>query len=253
MMKKEIFKNIDIITPCFNGERFIKNFYNRIRDISTEINIIFINDKSIDKTASVISDLMKHDEKIILINNKKNIGPAQSRLAGVDVSERSYISFIDIDDLPSLYKFEIQVQAMIKTNSKWSYHAMRINNRDIFCKQIKTKYDLYAKRYIGLSSVIIHKDIKKNLYIKHSYRNGEDYIWWFNLFNKIGPPLYVKGIYYDYYINSDGLSKNKLKQAQKILSIYFDNRLSHLNFFESTIFFFSYAINGIINAKKNIT
>ena len=64
-----------------------------------EIEIIIINDFSKDNSVQVISEMQKEDQRIKLINNKKNLGILHSRAIGILQAKGKYILNLDHDDL----------------------------------------------------------------------------------------------------------------------------------------------------------
>ena len=66
---------ISIISPIYNRERFIFRFFTSIQfqDFS-DIEIILVDDCSIDNSVKLIEDYKKKDERIILIKNKNYLG-----------------------------------------------------------------------------------------------------------------------------------------------------------------------------------
>ena len=58
--------------------------------------LIIINDASNDNSLEKIKKFKKNYKNIILINNKKNLGPGMSRTIGLRLSRGKYIAFIDI-------------------------------------------------------------------------------------------------------------------------------------------------------------
>ena len=66
-----------------------------------DIEIIFIDDCSDDKSIRIIENYMKNDERIILIKNKKNKGTLISRNIGALKAKGLYLIFPDSDDIIS--------------------------------------------------------------------------------------------------------------------------------------------------------
>ena len=58
-------KKVSIITPCFNGEGFVERYLNSILNQTYKnIELIFINDGSTDRTEKVVkSYIIKFEEK----------------------------------------------------------------------------------------------------------------------------------------------------------------------------------------------
>ena len=59
-----------------------------------EIEIIFVDDFSSDKSLKIINDFIKRDKRIKLINNKKNMGSLYSRAIGGNIAKGNYIKGI---------------------------------------------------------------------------------------------------------------------------------------------------------------
>ena len=64
-----------------------------------EIEIIFVDDFSSDKSVKIINNFRKRDKRIILINNKKNMGSLYSRAIGANIAKGDYFIFFDSDDI----------------------------------------------------------------------------------------------------------------------------------------------------------
>lgn len=84
-----------IIIAAYNAELEIEKTIQSILDQSfKDYEIIVINDSSTDNTKSVVSKL----NKVILIDNEKNIKAGGSRNRGLDIAKGEYIVFLDSDD-----------------------------------------------------------------------------------------------------------------------------------------------------------
>ena len=90
---------ISLILTVYNQEIYILKIYSCILNQSlTDIEIIFIDDKSSDGSLALIEKLMIFDKRIILIKNKSNKGQFYSRNAAVMQSSGKYVLIIDPDD-----------------------------------------------------------------------------------------------------------------------------------------------------------
>jgi glycosyltransferase involved in cell wall biosynthesis len=86
-----------IIIPCYNSASYISRVFTSVKKQSYKnYEIIFINDKSDDDTLNVL--LSYKNERVIIINNDSNLGPAKSRNIGLKIAKGDYIIFIDSDD-----------------------------------------------------------------------------------------------------------------------------------------------------------
>lgn len=91
---------ISIIIPIYNSQNFIFQILKSIQIQSLkEIEIIFIDDCSLDNASQIIVKLQKKDKRIILLKNKQNKGPFYSRNKAAIFAKGEYIQFLDSDDI----------------------------------------------------------------------------------------------------------------------------------------------------------
>lgn len=91
---------ISIIIPMHNSHKTIKFALRSIQNQNMiEIEIIVINDFSLDNSVSIIKQIIEKDKRIKLINNNKNKGILYSRCIGVLSSKGKYILNLDQDDM----------------------------------------------------------------------------------------------------------------------------------------------------------
>ena len=91
---------ISLIIPLFNCENTIKTVIRSIQNQNiNEIEILLINDYSNDTTLEIIEGLAKNDSRIIIFNNKRNMGTLYSRCIGTLEAKGKYILTLDNDDL----------------------------------------------------------------------------------------------------------------------------------------------------------
>ena len=69
--------NVSVIIPTFNRAHFIEKSVSSVLSQTLKpAEVIVVDDGSNDKTASIISDIVsEYPEKILFINNEKNIRP----------------------------------------------------------------------------------------------------------------------------------------------------------------------------------
>ena len=93
-------KKISVVIPIFNCQDSILFVIRSIQNQNMfEIEIILVNDHSSDDSLKIIRNIQKEDNRIIIINNKKNKGTFYSRSIGVLESKGEYIFPLDNDDM----------------------------------------------------------------------------------------------------------------------------------------------------------
>ena len=86
---------ISIIVPAYNSEKYIiRCIKSIINQTLKEIEIIIVNDGSIDRTKEYIKNLALKDDRIIVIN-KINGGLSSARNTGLDIAKGEYIQHLD--------------------------------------------------------------------------------------------------------------------------------------------------------------
>jgi glycosyltransferase involved in cell wall biosynthesis len=91
---------VTFIASVFNKEKYLESFISSIQmQVLKEIEIIIIDDFSIDKSGKIINNFIKRDKRIKMIKNKKNMGSLYSRAIGGNIAKAEYIIFFDSDDI----------------------------------------------------------------------------------------------------------------------------------------------------------
>lgn len=87
-----------IIIPVYNAEQYIDRCLESIiEQYDNQLEIILINDGSIDNSKKKCNDYQKKYSYISLIN-KKNEGPFAARIEGIKKAKGEYLLFVDSDD-----------------------------------------------------------------------------------------------------------------------------------------------------------
>ena len=140
---------ISIIVPVYNGEKYLERCLNSlVNQTYKNIEIIVVNDGSIDNSLNILNDYKKKDNRFIIIN-KKNEGQAIARNIGINHSSGDYILFVDCDDYIDL--------GMIEN----LYRIAQKEKADIVVCNLETINDI-GKRDIILGFSHITCDDKKN-------------------------------------------------------------------------------------------
>ena len=107
-------KLISIVVPAYNEEVVLNEFYSRVIDsvsnLDIDIEIIYINDGSQDDTLKLMYAQREKDQRISIINLSRNFGKEIALTAGLDHSAGDAIVVIDADlqDPPECIKLLIK-------------------------------------------------------------------------------------------------------------------------------------------------
>lgn len=107
---------ISVIVPCYGVEEYLDECINSIvNQTYKNLEIILVNDGSIDKTPQICDEWAKKDSRIKVIH-KSNGGLSSARNAGLDIANGEYISFIDSDDFIDNTFIEFLYTSSIENN-----------------------------------------------------------------------------------------------------------------------------------------
>ena len=89
---------LSVIVPAYNLENYIEECIQSIcTQTYSDIEIIVINDGSVDKTGEICDRLNAEDKRIHVIH-QSNKGVMAARIRGVNEAKGKWISFVDGDD-----------------------------------------------------------------------------------------------------------------------------------------------------------
>ncbi len=105
-------RDISVVIPVFNEEKNIKLLYPKLKQVldslKKDYEIIFVNDGSTDKTATLLHKICEEDKKVIGIIFRRNFGQTAAISAGFDYAKGEVIVTLDADlqndpkDIPQL-------------------------------------------------------------------------------------------------------------------------------------------------------
>lgn len=91
-------KKVSVILPVYNAEKYIKKCIESILNQSYKnIEIIVVNDGSVDNSKNIIDEYSKIDKRIKKFHID-NSGPSFARNLGISSAEGEFIQFVDADD-----------------------------------------------------------------------------------------------------------------------------------------------------------
>lgn len=125
-------KKVSIIVPVYNVERYVEKCIRSILDQSYQnIEIIIVDDGSMDDSYNICADLKKESPDKIELFKKENGGLSSARNFGLSRAKGEYISFVDSDDIISQDFIEKLVSLLEKTGSSISCcQVARFNNEE---------------------------------------------------------------------------------------------------------------------------
>lgn len=98
---------ISVIVPIFNVENYLDECLKSIiNQTYKDIEILCIDDCTLDNSINTVKKYMRMDSRIRLINHEENRGLGGARNTGIQEARGEYIAFVDSDDVLDLSMLE---------------------------------------------------------------------------------------------------------------------------------------------------
>ena len=242
---------VSIVVPVYNSEKFILDTINTVEKQSYKNwELIFVDDCSKDNSTKIIKERIKNNNKIKLIELKKNSGAATARNVGIDESKGSYIAFLDSDDLWKKEKLENQLAFIKENGCAFSFTGYEfadeygLGNGKVVKVPFKMNYKKALKNTTIFTSTVMFdlEKISKDRIKFENIKSEDTATWWKVL--KSGYVAYGLNENLTYYRRTSGtLSSNKFEAIKRIWNLY--RKQEKLNIFVSFYNFCFYAFNAV--------
>ena len=184
-------KSVSIIIPYYKKKKYIKKTIDSIKlQTYKNFEVIIVYDDEDHSDLIFIKKIIKTDNRIRLIINKKSLGAGGSRNVGISKAKASFIAFLDADDLWKKNKIKLQLNYMIKNNldiCHTSYEILdkkNIKKKVMKAKTFKNYKQLLFSCDIGLSTVMLKKKIITKTCKFPSLKTKEDFVLWLLILKK---------------------------------------------------------------------
>ena len=215
---------ITVVVPIYNTEKYLRRCIDSIvKQSYRNIEIILVNDGSIDNSLDICKQYKKNDDRIIIIS-KENGGLSSARNAGIKIATGKYICFVDSDDYISDFFIEILYVGLENGKYKISQCAVQQFCEDVFWGNSKgvcdIKFDIVDKNIFlnninkGSNTVACNKLYDKSLFKSCEYPEGrihEDVATTYKLIDLVDKIAVTEEKLYYYYFNNESISKSKIK------------------------------------------
>jgi teichuronic acid biosynthesis glycosyltransferase TuaG len=210
---------VSIITPMYNGERFIAQTIESVIN-QTYLNweMIIIDDGSKDKGADIVKKYIVKDSRIQLLS-QTNGGSGAARNNGIREAKGQYISLLDADDTWMPTFLEKQLKLMKEKNALLVYSShTRIdeNSNEIlrpFVVPKKVTYtDLLKTCSISCLTGLYDTERFGRVYLREDMKSlRDDYVYWLEIIKKVKIAYGNTEILANYRILGSSASRKKKK------------------------------------------
>jgi len=241
---------VSIITPCYNGSRFIGQTINSVfQQTYQDWQLIIIDDCSTDDSLEVIYSYSVNNPKVKVISLKKNVGAAMARNIALKAAQGRYISFLDGDDIWVPEKLERQVNFMFSNNYAFTFSAYRLmeengklENRIIKVPPVLSYTDYLKNTIIGCLTVIIDKE-QVGEFEMPNLRSSHDMALWLQILKKGYKAYGLNEVLAYYRLVGNSNTVKKRKAARDVWRVY--RKIERLSIAYSVYCFLFYAFNAV--------
>lgn len=239
---------VSIVVPVYNAEKTIFRCVKSIEEQTYKnIELILVNDGSVDNSISKCVELKKKYKNIVLID-KENEGTSKTRNCGIINSTGKYLSFVDSDDACDKMMIEYFVDYMEKYNvdlvisgirKKYLYKKGKRSidvlplTKGVFGKN--DFLDLFIRlEHQNLIASSCNKMYKKEVLLRHdiffeeNITMGEDYRFNLKCLDKMSSFAVINMPLYIYYIGDKSISTNYRKNE-------FEERITNVSLYERMV------------------
>lgn len=228
---------ITIIVPVYNVENYVEeSIRSIINQTYINIEILAINDGSVDNSLRILEKLAIQDKRIRIIS-QKNKGLSGARNTGLKNSNGKYILFLDSDDIFStdtiieelyrkikkdnsdmvLFKYKTKNEKTKKVKTIEIRLSKDNYNLEEFCQEISEKNKKYYC-FISACTKLYRKDIFNNLKFKENiyYEDTEIFL---KLLTKVKKISFFNQVGIEYRIGREGSITTSSKKIDDMLKV----------------------------------
>ncbi|OXG08765.1 glycosyltransferase involved in cell wall biosynthesis [Flavobacterium araucananum] len=210
---------VSIITPMYNGERFVGDTINSVLNQTySNWEIIVIDDGSKDNGPEKVKKFADQDNRISIFS-QANGGSAAARNNGIRRAKGQYIALLDADDTWNSDFLEKQIKLMNDKNALLVYSShTRIDEHS---KEILTPFivpekinynDLLKSCYISCLTGLYDTSVYGKIYLREDMKSlRDDYVYWLEIMKKVKIAYGNKEVIANYRILNSSASRKKNK------------------------------------------
>ncbi len=219
---------VSIITPCYNGERFLaETIESVLGQTYANWEMLIVDDGSRDHTADIAAGYAAKDPRIRLIR-QPNGGTASARNNAMRRAEGRYIALLDADDLWEPDFLQRQLDFMRSKRAVCvccSYRHIDEHSNEIqhptLAKPVITLKDMDVMNRIGCLTGLYDTAPHGKVFLHEELRSiRDDYAYWYDIIRLSGTAYGNPEILARYRVLSGSTTGNKLNLVAKQYRFY---------------------------------
>ena len=221
---------MSIITPCYNGSKYIRETIESVlAQTYPDWEIYIIDDGSKDNSAEIAEEYEKKDGRIHLIR-QENAGSAAARNNGIRQAEGQYIALLDADDLWLPEKLAKSLAYMKEKDGEFVFTAYEFGDREangtgkiVHVPEHLTYRQALPRTVIFTSTVVFDLTRLRKEQIYMPEITSEDTATWWNILRSGVTAYGLDENLVTYRRAGKSLSSNKLEAIRRIWILYRKN------------------------------
>ena len=243
--------SVSIIMPYYKKKEFVAIAIESILSQTyQDFEVIIVYDDENLEDFNYIKNFENNDLRIKVIKNKFKIGAGLSRNIGIKNSSNKFIAFLDCDDVWKKNKLQNQISYMNENKIDFSFTAYDIvdySNKKIGerkAKKILNFSDLIKSCDIGLSTVVLKRELINDDCKFASLITKEDYVLWLKIAKKNVQLYGINDTLVQWRKLDNSLSSNTIQKLKDGFKVY--NKYMNYNKIISIIYLLRLSLNYLI-------
>lgn len=243
--------------PSYNSARHITQAIQSVLSQSYgHLELLVIDGGSSDGTRNIVKAFADTDDRVRLIENDNDGGPAHARAVGIRSACGAWIAFLDADDYWLPRKLERQIGYMVEREINFCYSKYRRISDDgkvAGCLvPMSARYGYHsalASRGIGTLTVMLRRDLLTEDVISIWRRaGGEELLWWLLILKKGAKAYLLNEDLARYRDTSGSLSKNVFYTLRSVWEMY--RKELGLSRIAAACFYLSYIVDSSVRRLR---
>lgn len=179
--------DLSVVIPCYNEEESIRELHRRVKGVCdtapvSSYEIILVNDGSCDQTLEIMSDLVRTDTRLVIVDLSRNHGHQLALTAGLFQARGEYIMVLDADLqdppellLPMLERARAGIDVVYgKRDQRAGETAFKRLSASLFYRLLSYLSDTEIPRDVGDFRLMSHRVLEqfKNMPEQHRFIRG---------------------------------------------------------------------------------
>ena len=216
---------VTVIVPAYNAEKYIGQCATSLLSQTLDdIELIFINDGSTDKTPLIIAELIQGHSNVHLFN-QENKGLYKTREIGLAKATGEYVGWCDADDYVEPQMYERLYQAAKAHDSEmaycdYSWFPEKIKTKDKWFREYQGKVNVnFVERNSQPWNKIVKRELLERLEIGKHFVSCFDEIY-IEVLLTAKNPVAVKEKLYNYRVSNSTMSSSytNVQHYQKFIT-----------------------------------